>query len=399
MAETSLLGNQCRLITEHIPTAKTAAVGIWLQNGARYESSEQTGYAHFLEHLVFKGTSNHSGQELSTRFEVMGGHVNAETGRELTSFHGIVPTQYACDLLSLLIDMLTRTVFSEREFSLERDVVLQELAMLKDDPEEALEDFSTEQVWAGHSMGRQILGTRTSLENADMSGFRKYIQNTITANRLCIVAVGNFDQHALQVLCEGIDLAAKEPQQIPAPVYTQSEAQLDIKAEQKHLVWVMPASSCREPQYAAYEIANHILAGGYDSRLYQVLREQLGLVYSIDSRNDHYSDTGLWFIQTNTEHDNTGKTIAAVQQTLADLITRGPTQQELDFARAHLQSALIIESEDLGERMNKMAQDILYHGHIISLEEQLRSYEQVTTVDIQSIIKESWEQASFFTTV
>ncbi len=399
MTETSLLANHCRLITDYIPSVNTAAVGIWLQNGARYESNQQTGYAHFLEHLVFKGTDKHSGKELSTRFEIMGGDVNAETGREQTSFHGLVPSQYASDLLNLLIDMLTQSKFNESEFNLERDVVLQELAMLNDDPEEALEDFCTEQVWHGHSMGRQILGTRDCLGNANLSSFQQYIQHTISADRLCIVAAGNFDQDALRALCEGIDLAAEEPKHISAPIYTRTEAQLHIKAEQKHLAWVMPATSCRHPQMAAFEIANHILAGGYDSRLYQVLREQLGLVYSIDSRNDHYSDTGLWFIRTNTEHDNSQQTIDAVQQTLAELINNGATQQELDFARQHLQSALIIEADDIDARMDKMAQDTLYHGRIISLQEQLGLYDQVTTEDIQSVIKTAWGQASFFSTL
>ncbi len=392
-------GNQCQLISEHIATVNTAAVGIWLHNGARYEAEDQTGYAHLLEHLVFKGTDKHSAHELSTRFEVMGGQINAETGRELTSFHGVVPGQYATELLALLIDMLTGTVFSANEFNLERDVVLQELAMLKDDPEEALEDFCTEQVWAGHSMGRQILGTRDSLNNASLSTFREYMHNTVTANRLCIVATGNFDQDALQQLCEDINLDVSGTAAIPAPTYTRTEARLDIRAEQQHLAWVMPAKSCRHPQHAAYEIANHIIGGGYDSRLYQTLREQLGLVYSIGSRNDHYSDTGLWFIQTNTDHDNSEQTITVVQQTLQELATNGPTQQELDFARQHLQSALVIEADDLETRLDKMADDMFYHGRIISLDEQLALYEQVTTTDIQTVTRESWEQVSFFSTL
>ncbi len=398
MAISTTVTDNCRLMTEYIPTVNTAAIGIWLQNGARYEKSSQTGYAHFLEHLLFKGTDRYSSKELSTRFEVMGGHINAETGRELTAFHGVVPKQYGTDLLALLLDMVTHTQFSDTDFLLERDVVLQELAMLKDDPEEALEDFSTEQVWGQHSMGKQILGTVDSLKQADRSSFTQYMRHVVSAHKLCIVAVGNVDQASLESLCRDIDLVIAEPLAIPAPEYKPLQAQLDNDAEQKHLLWLMPAVGYHHPQQATYEIANHMLAGGYDSRLYQVLREQLGLVYSIHSRNDHYSDTGLWFVQTNTDMENTDKTIQAVENTIKQLIDEGPSQQELDFTRQHLQSALILESDDLDSKMDTIAQDIIYTGRIISLEEQLDGYSQVTTNDIQDVISRAWNQVSFFST-
>lgn len=398
MTISTTVTENCQLITEYIPNVNTAAIGIWLQNGARYEQPGQTGYAHFLEHLLFKGTARYSGKELSTRFEVMGGHINAETGRELTAFHGVVPKHFSTGLLALLLDMLTDTRFSDTDFLLERDVVLQELAMLKDDPEEALEDFSTEQVWRQHSMGKQILGTTDSLKNADRSSFIDYMRHVVSAHKLCIVAVGNFDQTTLEALCHDIDLPVGNPSSIPAPEYKPVKAQLDIDAEQKHLLWLMPAVGYHHPQQTTYEFANHMMAGGYDSRLYQVLREQLGLVYSIHSRNDHYSDTGLWFIQTNTEHENTDKTIQAIESTIKQLIDDGPSKQELDFTRQHLQSALILQSDDLDSKMDTIAQDIIYTGRIISLEEQLDAYSQVSATDIQAIIRDGWNQASFFST-
>lgn len=390
--------NHCTVITEHIPSAQTAAIGIWLLNGSRYETINQTGYSHFLEHLLFKATRQHSSQEIARRFEVMGGHVNAETGRELTSFHGHVPKQFACELLSLLLEMLTQNDFSKQDFELERDVVSQELAMLKDDPEEALEDFGTEKVWNHHSMGKQILGTPTSLNQATMETFKTYMRSTITTDNLCIVASGHFDVGALEKIIADTQFNQGKTSPTSTPVYTSCRAQLDIQAEQNHLLWLMPSVAYNDPMMAAYEIANHILAGGYDSRLYQTLREKLGLVYSIDSRNDHYSDTGLWLLQTNTEQSNSKQTIAAVQQTIEHLINTGPTPQELNDARQHLQSRMVLEFEDREGRMDKLAQDNFYCGRHIDLEEQLEQYEKVQQENIQSILANGWQQVSFFST-
>lgn len=390
--------NNCTVITEQKSTIQTAAIGIWLQNGARYESVSQCGYSHFLEHLLFKGTQQRSGQALSSRFEVMGGHINAETGRELTSFHGLVPYQHANELLSLLLEMLTQSAFSAHDFDLERDVVLQELAMLKDDPEEALEDLATEKVWGDHSMGKQILGSQQSLAQASWTEFQEYIKSTINSHNLCIVASGNIDVSALETIIENTSFRPGQRPPSPTPVYTPIQAQLDIQAEQNHLLWIMPTVAYHHSRVAAYDIANHILAGGYDSRLYQVLREQLGLVYSIDSRNDHYSDCGLWFIQTNTDKNNADNTIAAVRETIQALIASGPSTQELEFARQHLQSVLILESEDLEARMDRLAQDELYCGHPIGLQEQLQQFADVRPEDIQAVLRDGWEQVSFFST-
>jgi len=390
--------DNCYIITDSIPDINTASIGLWLQNGARYESLNEQGYAHFLEHLVFKQTKQHSGAQLSTLFEVMGGHINAETGRELTAFHGLVPQQHAIELLSLFIEMLFQSDFNQNDFKIERNVVLQELAMLKDDPEEALEDFGSEQVWRDHNIGRQILGSRSSLNNASFNGMHEYLKTVTRNKKLCIVATGNVDHDSICAACEKIPAPKSSiTPNISIPEYFQSSKHLDIPTEQKHLLWVMPAVSYDDELQPVYEIANHIIAGGYDSRLYQVLREQLGLVYSIDSRVDHYSDTGLWFIQTNTEKQNSAKTIEAIENTLLDLINHGPTEQEIEFAQLHLQSSLIIASDDLEASMDKLARDVIYTGKSQALEDQINALKKVSQDDIQSIIKQAWSCTSHFT--
>ena len=386
-----------QLIIESNPAIRTAAIGIWFQNGARYENDQQTGYAHLLEHLLFKGTQQHSAQDLSARFECMGGQVNAETGRELTAVHGVVPGFNATEFLQLLLQMLTESKFSEQDFYLERDVVLQELAMLEDDPEEALEDYSTEQVWYQHSMGRQILGTRESLAHVTYAEFTDYMTEVLNSSQFTIVAIGQVDSAEIETVCQKIsNKVTKQPTSL-TPEYKLTNRQFDIESQQQHLLWIMPATGYGYKHRAVYEVANHILGGGYDSRLYQALREKLGLVYSIDSRCDYYRDTGLWFVQTNTENESIERTQQAAIETIQQLTISGPNTTELDNAKCHLQASLILEADDIASRIENVAHEVIYSGRMQSVEEQITAYRNVHADEVVSVLKNAWEKHSFFT--
>lgn len=386
-----------RLIIESNSALRTAAIGVWFENGTRYENDQQTGYAHLLEHLLFKGTRQYTAHDLSARFESMGGQINAETGRELTAVHGVVPANHAAELLTLILQMLTDFDFSEQDFYLERDVVLQELAMLDDDPEEALEDFSTEQVWYPHSMGRQILGTRESLANVGYAEFVTYMRDTLNAARFTIVAVGQINGTEIASTCQQLEGKSTTRYSVSTPCYQTTSTHFDIESQQQHLLWVMPAIRYGHQDIAVYDIANHILAGGYDSRLYQALREKLGLVYSIDSRCDYYADTGLWFIQTNTDNQNIERTREATIQTINELSISGPSMAEIENAKCHLQARLTLEADDIGSRMESIAHDIMYCGRVRSLQEQINAYQSINSKDVASVLQRAWENHSFFT--
>lgn len=398
MNNLTTLNNGITVITHHNPDLLTASIGVWLSNGTRYETDNEHGYAHFLEHLVFKQTRFHTGHQLSSRFEVMGGHINAETGREITAFHGLVPHHHTINLLLLLIEMLFDSDFNQDDFETERDVVLQELAMLGDDPEEALEDFGTEQVWFNDNIGRQILGSEQSLQGASSRIMHDYLLQVSGNSQLCVVATGNINHEEICNVCDDISKPVTPPSSdCPAPEYIQTTKHLDISTEQKHLLWIMPAVAYNDRLQPAFEIANHILVGGYDSRLYQVLREQMGLVYSIDSRVDNYSDTGLWFIQTNTDKKNSDETSRVIEDTILKLINNGVTDQELANARQHLQSSMIIAQDDLESHMDKIARDFIYTGNNSGIDEQVALLQQVTHDDISRILKQAWSQVSRFT--
>lgn len=388
--------NGLRLVCKPMAGLHSAAIGVWLHNGCRHEQAQQQGYAHFFEHLVFRRTRRHTGKALSRLFESMGGAINAQTGRELTGFYGHVPSNRSAEFLQLLLDMLLQPAFNQQDFALERDVVLQELAMLNDDPEEALEDFATEQVWPAHSMGRQILGSRQSIGEATLEALYAYARQIVHRENLLIVAVGDLDIAALQQVCRDNDCASGVPANSSTPQFVTTDGKLDLGCEQTQLQWLMPAVAYTAAQAPRYDIANQILAGGYDSRLYQTLREQMGLVYSIDSQLEYYRDTGLWFIQTNTEAQQRQQVSAAVQQVLQDLIDTGPTQQELHNACQHLQASHIIDADDLQTSMENIAQDMFYCGAVPSLEQKLAAYEQVTPASLQELYAQSWQQVATF---
>ena len=388
--------NGFKLVCKPMPGLHSAAIGVWLRNGCRNEQAEQQGYAHFFEHLVFRGTRHHSGKQLSTLFESMGGDANAETGRELTGFYGHVPESRCVEFLQLLFEMLINPAFTEQDFQLERDVVLQELAMLNDDPEEALEDYATAQVWPNHSMGRQILGCIESLNQATRESLHQYARDIISQDSLLIVAVGNINVTELSTLCNEYNCLSRTHPTASPPEYIKTTGTLSLDCEQAQLQWLMPAAAYAAPQAAAYEIANHILAGGYDSRLYQSLREEQGLVYSIDSHIDHYHDTGLWFIQTNTDPEQTEQVVAAVETVMQTLIISGPDEQELANAREHLKSYYLIDNDDVQSSMETIAHDVFYYGEALSLEQKLSAYDQVTVQSLQQVYTQAWQQVSKF---
>lgn len=394
----SQLDNGVRIITQASPGHSSAALGIWLVNGTRHQAEEQTGYAHLLEHLVFRKTARFSGRHLSDRFEAMGGQINAETGRELTAYHGLVPGQNLPELLDLFISMLTEPGFTDKDLQVEREVVYQELGMLHDDPEEELEDYASEQVWRGHPMGSQILGNRESLARASSAGMHDYLAGILNPQSIHIVACGNVDHDQLVQACKPLGTLGLQGQALPliTPVFQPATKSLQQDHEQTHLLWVMPAHGACSKLRACQSLANHMLAGGVSSFLYQKIREELGLVYSIHSRIDVYSDCGLWMIQTSTHPENTRRCIEAIEQGIAEWIRNGPDHNELEQAREHVRSSLILENDDLEASMEMIAREYIYLGKVPELEDRLREYDALTKTDLQQVLDTAWQQRAFF---
>jgi predicted Zn-dependent peptidase len=390
------LPNGVQVISQPIPGLHSAAVGIWLLSGGRYQAAAQAGYAHLLEHLWFKRAGHYDAQGLARRFEAMGGYINAHTGRELAALQGWVPTHDIGELLELFVAMLLRPGFDQRDVELEREVVLQEMAMVGETPE-VLEDRAIAAVWPDHPMGWPILGHAAAIAGATADTLRAYADAVIAEQGLWVVAAGACDRQSLLAACEplaALPARVRSPQ--PPPRFVRAHQRRRGDAAQSHLLWVMPAPAASTPQLAVLLVANHLLGGGTSSRLFQELREQRGLVYGIESRLEIYSDAGLWLIHTACEAAQTAACRAAVAECVHRLCERGPDAEELSIARSHLQARLAVEEDDPEGQMERLAREAIYLAHHPSAQARRAELQAVTCEDIRRALQRAWAQAAAF---
>lgn len=387
LIQKSQLTNGVQIVSYPMATQSTA-IGLWWVNGGRHQRPEQCGYTHLLEHMLFKGTAQHDAAALARRFEAMGGQVNAHTGRELTALHGLVPAENAAELLELFIIMLLEPAFTEQDVALERNVVLQEMAMIADQPAERLEERGVALAWPGHPMGWPLLGQREALEQTAAQALRDYWSTQLSGGRIYVIAAGAMEHAELARRCAplaALPAGAAPAQQAP---HHSPGAQLEAPSdEQRHLLWIMPAPAAHHPDFPALLVANHLLGGGVSSRLFQELRERRGLVYDVQSRYEVYSDTGLWFIQTACDARQAPDCRSAVEVILQQLIVSGPEPAELETGQRHLRAGLLIEGDDPESVMERLAHEAIYLKHHPSLQERSAQLAAVTPATVSELLR------------
>lgn len=391
MLQTAQLPNGVHVISQRFADRRSAALGVWLLNGVRHEHPHQAGYAHFLEHLLFKGCGALGATALARRFDAMGGQVNAYTGRELTALHGLVPADDAPELLELLTAMLLTPRFSEEDVRLERHVVSQEMAMVQDTPEEALEEQAVSRAWADHPLGRPILGTSDSIGSIDAANMRAYLRDMLSGGRLWVVAVGDVDHDAMLAGCSALgNLPTGTAPATTAPRFDNGAHSMRLDSEQCHLQWLLPTAGIHDPDYYALLLANQLLGGGSASRLFQQLRENLGLVYDIHTRLDLYSDAGLWLIQTACDPDHAHLCRQAVTDTLTGLLRDGIAAQEMEIARRHLIAGLYLEQDDPEATMERLAREAIYLDHHPDTAHRIAALHAVTPAQVTTVLAQRW---------
>lgn len=396
MPEITRLANGVRIVSESIAKAGTVALGVWLNNGSRYQTPHENGYAHFLEHLLFKATAQHSGAELARRFEMMGGRINAYTGRELTLFHGYVPEADWRELLSHFSSMMHDPRFTENDIRVERDVVLQEMAAVKDSPDEVLEEAAINAIWGPHAMAWPILGSEHIIEQATEADIRRYLADVATGGRMWITAVGDIEHQALVDACRVFEvLPSASLPRVTAPAYRQRDVVIREQYAQVTMQWSMPVPPIHDPNHYALLISNHLLGGGTSSRLFQEIREERGLVYDIHSEIDLYRDCGLWTIHTSCEPGHAAECREAVEGAIDRLAFRGPDAQEVQISRHFVRANFVLERTNLESVMERLSRDWIYFGKPRTQAEIVGRFDNVRIEDIAAVLQLGWRQRSF----
>ncbi|MGE5612766.1 MAG: M16 family metallopeptidase, partial [Bacillota bacterium] len=346
------LGNGIRIVCERIPHVRSVSLGVWVKAGVRCESRQNNGISHFIEHMLFKGTKNRSAAEIAGSIDNIGGQLNAFTGKECTCYHARVLDEHIEIAIDVLSDMLHNSLFAEKDISLEKKVIIEEISMYEDNPEELVHDILTESVWAGCSIGYPILGTRKSIRKINKDKVLNYFHEKYVPCNTVISVAGNFDEIKLKELLEkyfgqkpqGQD-TEQEPDSMPEPEQVDFKPVTSVKekeTEQVHLCIGFEGVKNGDDDIYTLLAINNILGGSMSSRLFQKIREKKGLVYSIYSYPTAYNDAGLFTIYAGMKPENLGIVLKLIQDEIRLLNKRGITSQELEKSKEQLKGSYVL---------------------------------------------------------
>ena len=376
-----------------MPTLRSASVGFWVGSGARDEPDALAGASHFLEHLLFKGTDRRSAAEIAESVESVGGDMNAFTSHELTSFYVRVPDRQLPLAVDILSDIVWSPALRPDEVESERKVILEEIRTRDDDPDDLVVDAFAGAVFPGHPIGREIVGSRETIEGMPRSEIATYHRTHYRPDNLVVAAAGNVEHDAVVALVEeGLrehDAPAR-PDRIlhdgePGPELL---AVIEDDLEQVHLVLGMRALAVDDPDRYAFGVLNQVLGGGMSSRLFQEVREQRGLAYSVYSFRAAYAETGALGIYAGTAPERVGELLEVLHAQLDRLVADGGvTARELDAAKGHIVGSAAVSLESSSSRMNRIGQSLLVQGEVPALDEVVARYDAVTAADVARVVE------------
>lgn len=391
MHELITLKNGVRIICEHMPSVRSASVGVFVGVGSRFETTAENGSAHFIEHMLFKRTDKHSAAELAYISDGIGGQLNAYTTREQTCFYARVLDTHLNTAIELLSEMFFDCAFDEEETNSERGVILEEIGMYEDTPDDACYEKLMGNCFKG-SLGRPVLGKPKTL--ADMSGesLREYKEKHYTAGNIVISLCGSFHDEHLKLIEEKFGgLPKSRRSKARDAVYTQHISLRKKKTEQNQICMAFPSNSIRDDDRFAMNLMSTALGGGVSSRLFQNIREKHGLCYSIYAFQSNFTDTGILSIATGVNKDTEMRTLGLVRDELMKFTDSGISEEELDRARQQALSSLYMGLESTSSRMLKLGNTLTGIGKCLSTDEIAERYESVTCGDILRLAQDRLE--------
>lgn len=397
MTTIETLPNGVRIVTESIPTVRSAALGIWVGGGSREEAPSESGAAHFIEHMLFKGTSRRSAQDIARETDAIGGQMNAFTTKECTCFYGRVLDDHLPKALDILWDMVYCSSFAQAAVETERGVILEEIDMYEDTPDDLCAEKLFGAVFQGSSLSRPILGAPETLETMTGDFLKEYHRRHYRGDNTVVALAGSFTPAVLEDLRRRFAaLPGGQKQPVEPAVYTPSFVATAKPIEQNHLTLAFPGLDYNSPKRFALQLLSSILGGGVSSRLFQQVREQQGLCYSIYSYGAGHADTGVFCIYTALNKETEEKALTTIRRVVDQLREEGPTAEELERAREQSKANVVMGMESTQAHMSHAGRSLLFSGEILSPEEIIAAYDAVTHADVVALAREifRWDQAS-----
>ena len=392
------LPNGVRILSEHIPAMNSASLGIWVHTGSRDEEASESGAAHFIEHMLFKGSEDCSSAEIAARMDAIGGQVNAFTTKELTCFYARALNAHLREALDILSEIFFRAKFAEEDVQTERGVILEEMGMYEDDPSDLVSERLNAAVYPDTPLGRPILGAPETLCQMTGAWLREYKRTHYVPQRIVVAVAGCFEDSILEEIAARFSTLEPLPVKatVPAtyhPAFTLKEKPI----EQNHLILAFPSITQKDDRRYALQLLSSVLGGGMSSRLFQEIREKQGLCYSIYTYGSSYDETGIFAVYTALNREMEGDALRAILAVLRDFEENGVTQEELDRARELSKANVLMGLESNTAHMNHLARGVLQCERILTPEEIIANYDAVTREDVQALAKEvfDWSRVSF----
>lgn len=388
MIKSSTLPNGVRILTETIPHAISVSAGIWILRGSRSEPTEWNGITHFVEHLFFKGTETRTALELSREIESVGGSLNAFTGKEFTCLHARALHTHLPLIMELLADIFLRSNLPEEEIERERQVILQEISMVEDSPEELVHELFAGAYWRGHPLGRSTLGTKEIIGRLDRLTLANYARFLHDPERVLLTASGRLDhEEVVRFAEEFLDFSASESRDLtmekPSP---HRGLQLHLKdLGQAHICLGTLGYPYSHPRRYGYHVLNTLLGGGMSSRLFQEIRERRGLAYSVYSFQASYLDAGMLGVYVGTGREAVTQVVELLAENFSRLKSEEVSSDELRTAKEQLKGNLLLSTESTGSRMSKLAMNQIYFGKQLDIDDVIEEIERVNAEDVRAI--------------
>ncbi|HEY7756544.1 MAG TPA: pitrilysin family protein [Actinomycetota bacterium] len=402
-------GSGLRVVTERMPGVRSVALGFWVLAGSRDEPPPISGSSHFLEHLLFKGTTSRSAREIAEAFDAVGGDVNAFTAKEYTCFYARIRDRDLPMAVDHLVDMLRRSRLREVDFGSEKRVILEEINVHEDTPDDLIHDVFMEVLWPDHPLGRPILGTKRSIKAATRDQVRRFYRRHYVPGNLVVVAAGNLQHEQLiDLLSASMDVgpvrsegpAAWNVRKAGPPPRPSGRSKVRRRdTEQAHICMGTSGLSRTDPDRFAFGVVNNAIGGGMSSRLFQEVREKRGLAYSVYSYHSMYAEAGLFCTYVGTTPGRTREVLSIVRGELEDVADRGLAPEEFERAKEHMKGSLVLSLEDPGGRMSRLGKSEISHGETLTVNQLLSRIAGVTPEDARRASERVLSQAMTTTVI
>ncbi len=391
----TVLRNGLTVVSEQIPAVRSVSIGVWVKTGTRFECPPVLGVAHFLEHMMFKGTERRTPRQIARSLESVGGHLNAFTSKELTCYFAEVLDENLQRAVDVLSDILCHSTFPPQELEKERLVILDEIQGLEDSPEELIQDYFVEKLFGNHSLGYPILGRIETVSRINREELLRFYNRHYVAPRVVVAAAGNVEHRQLVELCERYfvfpehngEMKLETPQQ-----FARGEYLVKRPVNQVHVCAGVPAVAYGDPYQFHMLVINTVLGGGMSSRLFQNIREKHGVAYAIYSFLDFYFDTGLLSVYLGTDRKNLSRALKLLDQEFERLRKHPISTQELVEAKAQIKGNLVLSLESTARRMTRLAKMEIYLNRFEDIDQTVERINRVSQEELWHFTRRLMEQ-------